>query len=884
MKKRTRQSMSQFRMRAIAFVVILGIAMASIAEIPTKVFAANESENGRVFFNGHSYQLFNEQMNWNSAKQYCENLGGHLVTITSEQEQNFLENLIKSGTKEGYWIGATDEKTEGVYEWITGEVFSYTAWRYDQPDNNFGDDSVNGEDYLHLWTEGKWNDNIIDGSWVSMGFICEWEDENNSKQQFIDAHLAFIHDHYDKYMSKSLQTLIIGNEDMESVKKVNSFWNFLAANWFDNPYDVFLTDYILSNNTQTALENVYEQSKDDAAYEVVKDLLALLNEEGILGDNTDMADVKMKIEEMFETDDFSDKATFELVGKILKNADQDTIQQVFSIFKKFSLIVDTAGDVSDVAQKFVELRHQYAVLQAYTTSSQYLKSMLEALKIQCDQGNIDGSSFDAKKMSKSINRFLTLTEDNYIERVSALALKNYGKCAWTLLGDTLVVDNVKVFLKKGLSAKLSDAALSKASNYILAAKIGYSVGKGFANEYTNMDALTSAFNSFYIAAGMSEYMKPVVENAKNELLQNPSYENAVKFCEYWQLYQQNQVRIADYGIQYYTAIDSAWIVRDLHLYNHSHLADSSFLLLKKRDWLSYDCPRIEETNQHTGNVKLITVACPVNVTITDEKGNSVLIIKDDNITQQSDLAQAVVIDGIKYIAIDSDYIYHVNVAASENGKMDYYVTDINSNYDIKSTTAYSGISLIKGTQYIGQLRQSTNTPQKDYVLMQNGEVVSSAATNVTSDNFVDIETITIDKTQLTIKSGDKVKLVTSIFPDNATSKTVTWQSSNEDIVTVDEYGNVKAISGGDAYIYCYSVFGKVMTSVSVSVTGSICYGDANGDGKVNGKDATRLMQYLAGWDVEIDQSAADVNGDSKVNGKDATRLMQYLAGWDVTLG
>lgn len=61
-------------------------------------------------------------------------------------------------------------------------------------------------------------------------------------------------------------------------------------------------------------------------------------------------------------------------------------------------------------------------------------------------------------------------------------------------------------------------------------------------------------------------------------------------------------------------------------------------------------------------------------------------------------------------------------------------------------------------------------------------------------------------------------------------------------------------------------------------------GDPNGDGKVNGKDATRLMQYLAGWDVEIDQSAADVNGDGKVNGKDATRLMQYLAGWDVTLG
>ena len=66
---------------------------------------------------------------------------------------------------------------------------------------------------------------------------------------------------------------------------------------------------------------------------------------------------------------------------------------------------------------------------------------------------------------------------------------------------------------------------------------------------------------------------------------------------------------------------------------------------------------------------------------------------------------------------------------------------------------------------------------------------------------------------------------------------------------------------------------------------NILYGDVNGDGKVNGKDATRLLQYLAHWDnLEIDLDASDVNGDGKVNGKDATRLLQYLAHWDVVLG
>ena len=60
-------------------------------------------------------------------------------------------------------------------------------------------------------------------------------------------------------------------------------------------------------------------------------------------------------------------------------------------------------------------------------------------------------------------------------------------------------------------------------------------------------------------------------------------------------------------------------------------------------------------------------------------------------------------------------------------------------------------------------------------------------------------------------------------------------------------------------------------------------GDINGDGVVNTKDTTRLMRYLAGWDVEVNEAALDVNGDGVVNTKDTTRLMRYLANWDVEI-
>lgn len=60
-------------------------------------------------------------------------------------------------------------------------------------------------------------------------------------------------------------------------------------------------------------------------------------------------------------------------------------------------------------------------------------------------------------------------------------------------------------------------------------------------------------------------------------------------------------------------------------------------------------------------------------------------------------------------------------------------------------------------------------------------------------------------------------------------------------------------------------------------------GDVNGDGKVNNKDATRLLQYLSGWNVEVVEVALDINNDGKINNKDATRLLQYLSGWDVEI-
>ena len=61
-------------------------------------------------------------------------------------------------------------------------------------------------------------------------------------------------------------------------------------------------------------------------------------------------------------------------------------------------------------------------------------------------------------------------------------------------------------------------------------------------------------------------------------------------------------------------------------------------------------------------------------------------------------------------------------------------------------------------------------------------------------------------------------------------------------------------------------------------------GDADGDGAISAMDAILLSQYLAGWDVTLNEVSADTDGDGAISAMDAILLSQYLAGWDVTLG
>ena len=71
---------------------------------------------------------------------------------------------------------------------------------------------------------------------------------------------------------------------------------------------------------------------------------------------------------------------------------------------------------------------------------------------------------------------------------------------------------------------------------------------------------------------------------------------------------------------------------------------------------------------------------------------------------------------------------------------------------------------------------------------------------VVSKMVIAVESIELNRTSVELIEGDSDILVANVLPDNATDKTVTWVTSDESIVTVDNSGKIKAIKEGKATI------------------------------------------------------------------------------------
>ncbi len=142
-----------------------------------------------------------------------------------------------------------------------------------------------------------------------------------------------------------------------------------------------------------------------------------------------------------------------------------------------------------------------------------------------------------------------------------------------------------------------------------------------------------------------------------------------------------------------------------------------------------------------------------------------------------------------------------------------------------------------------------------------------------------VESITIDQSELDLKSGAPMPLTATILPMDATNKEYEWISSDETIAKVEMVNDrptVIAGKPGDAVITAKTVDGGKVALANVHVSNSL---DVTGDGLLSQDDLTFVLknQNSTKGDKHWEKAqTADINGDNKVDKYDANMMRDKL--------
>ena len=87
-------------------------------------------------------------------------------------------------------------------------------------------------------------------------------------------------------------------------------------------------------------------------------------------------------------------------------------------------------------------------------------------------------------------------------------------------------------------------------------------------------------------------------------------------------------------------------------------------------------------------------------------------------------------------------------------------------------------------------------------------IIKAFTDNETQTPVVEVESVSLNKSEMTLTEGESETLAATVTPENAENKSIIWSSNNEAVATVDANGTVIAKRAGTAVITATSTNGK----------------------------------------------------------------------------
>ena len=169
----------------------------------------------------------------------------------------------------------------------------------------------------------------------------------------------------------------------------------------------------------------------------------------------------------------------------------------------------------------------------------------------------------------------------------------------------------------------------------------------------------------------------------------------------------------------------------------------------------------------------------------------------------------------KEVKVTGISINEKSISLNINQKHQLKPNVLPNNATNKNVTYTSSNSLIAKVNSSG-LVEGVNIGECDITIKtQEGNYETKVHVKVNNDK-INVQSISVDKKDITIKVGESVTIKETINPSNATNKNVTWTSNNNSVATVSN-GVVKGLKEGKSIITVKSDDSGMSASTNVTV-------------------------------------------------------------------
>ena len=748
-----------------------------------------------TYKNGHLYSLFDLEYDWDTAKTQAENKGGYLATITSEEENNIITNLISEGSKNQYWIGYTDKDNEGVWKWITGEESDYSNWGNGEPNNTGENGSENYGTYAK--STKKWNDTVNNIS--SVGVIYEAENftptasiyNNNIKYELFDYGMSWTEaKQFCEDRHGHLATIGSSTEDSAIAELVKQgqwedYWIGCTDEGYEGTWEWITDEEFDYTNWNSSEPNNSGGIEHYGSY--VKSSLKW----------NDAPNVRTKYGIIVEYDDEAWNGYLPNSTIIYNDSVLAVYNRPFSWTEAQEFCQSASGNLVTIE----DAEKQNAVVNLVRNAGSHFYI-----------GYTDKDSEGNWKWISGKNS--TYTNWNSGEPNNSDGNEDY--CELNALQDGKWND-----IGGGISSSIYRGFVLEINNLDYAAEMQFN-----GNTYYRFDNPMPWTEARAYCEMLGGHLVSIATEEENTAMKDFISDGAKS--NYWIGYTDYRDEGNFYWIDKTKSTYSNWGTNEP---NNCFGCENYATLKKSGLW----------NDMRSSEFTSCGFICEIE---GDEPETT------PTPTPEPDEPIPPVTDGA---------IVKVSSGAASAGNTVDIIVDLSGNEGF----ANLGIQIGYDSDALTLISASNNSDV--------GATYTSAQ-NISANPF----NMGWDSTSNVTYNGNLATLTFKVN-DNATDGTYP--------ITVSYY---KGISGnytdGEDVNYDADFNSLYLNYVNGIITvSSHVAGDINGDGKVNNQDGTFLLRHLAGWNVNVDESALDINGDGKVNNQDGTVLLRYLAGWSVTI-